>query len=141
MINLSRNYGLKKSDLFCHVAYTSMKAVTTNDWYFESACSRHMTGDKRYLNDYQSMLDGHVSFGDGGKWRVLGKGTLLADGLSKLKNVLHVEGLKANLMSISQLCDQNLNVKFIKDNCKVLKKSGEVILKGSRCPDNCYKLI
>ena len=38
---------IKKSDLFCHVAYTSMKAVTTNDWYFESACSRHMTGDKR----------------------------------------------------------------------------------------------
>ena len=47
------------------------------------------------------MLDGHVSFGNGGKGRVLGKGILLADGLPKLKNVLHVEGLKANFMSIS----------------------------------------
>ena len=72
---------------------------------------------------------------------MLGKRTLLADGLPKLKNVLHVEGLKTNLMSISQLCDQKLNVKFTKDNCKVLNKSGEIILEGSRLSDNCYKLI
>ena len=47
------------------------------------------------------MLDGHVSFGNEGKGRVLGKGISLSDGLPKLKNVLHVEGFKANLMSIS----------------------------------------
>ena len=58
---------IKKSDLFCHVAYTSIKTVTTNDWYFDKGCSRHMTGDKRDLSDYQSMLDRHVFFGDGGK--------------------------------------------------------------------------
>ena len=109
---------IKKSDLFCHVVYTSMKTVTTDDWYFDSGCFRHMTGDKRYLNDYQSMPDGHVSFGNGGK------GTLLADGLPKLKNILHMKGLKENIMSISQLCDKNLNVKFTKDSCKVLNKSG-----------------
>ena len=44
-----------------------MKAVTSDNWYFDNGCSRHMIGDKRYLSDYQSMLDGHVSFGDGGK--------------------------------------------------------------------------
>ena len=30
------------------------------------------------------------------------------DGLPMLKNVFHVKRLKANLISISQLCDQNL---------------------------------
>ena len=94
-----------------------MKAVTTDDWYFDSGCSRHMTREKSYLSDYQNMPDGYVSFGDGRKGRVLGKWTLLVKGLLKLKNVLHVEGLKANLLSISQLCDQKLNVKFTKDNC------------------------
>ena len=64
------------------------------------------------------MSDGYVSFGDGRKGRVLGKRTLLANGLPKLKSVLHVEGLKANLLSISQLCDQKLNVEFTKENCK-----------------------
>ena len=43
---------IKKSNLFCHVAYTFMKAVTTNDWYFDSGCLRHMTGEKSYLSDY-----------------------------------------------------------------------------------------
>ena len=117
-----------------------MKAVTTDDWYFDSGCSRHMTGERSYLCDYQNMLDGYVSFDDGRKRRVLGKGTLLANGLSKLKNVLHVEGLKANLLSISQLCDQKLNVKFTKDNCKVLNRSREVVLEGSRSSDSCYKI-
>ena len=58
-----------------------------------------------------------------------------------MKNVLHVERLKANLMSISQLCDQKLNVKFTKNSCKMLNKSGEVVLKGFRSSDNCYQLI
>ena len=40
------------------------------------------------------MPDGHVSFSDREKGRVFGRRTLLADGLSKLKNVLHVEELK-----------------------------------------------
>ena len=60
-----------------------MKVVTTNDWYFDSGCSRHMTGEKSYLNEYQNMPDGHVSFSDGRKGCVLGKGTLLANGLPK----------------------------------------------------------
>ena len=128
-------------DLFCNVAYTSLKAVTTDSWYFDSGCSRHMTGNRKYLTDYHVVAESHVSFGDGEKWRVLGKGTLNANGLLRLKNVLHVEGLKVNLMSISQLCDQKLNVKFTKNSCKMLNKSREVVLKGSRSFDNCYQLI
>ena len=89
----------------------------------------------------RNRYDRYVSFSDGRKGHVLGKGTLLANGLPKLKSVLHVEGLKTNLLSISRLCDQKLNVKFIKDNCKVLNRSGEVVLEGSRSSDNYYKLI
>ena len=44
-------------------------------------------------------------------------------------------------MSISQLCDQKLNMKFTKNSYKVLNKSGEIVLKGSRSSDNCYQLI
>ena len=55
--------------------------------------------------------------------------------------MLHVEGLKANLISISQLCNQKLVVKFIKNGCKVLNKFREVVLEGSRPSDNCYKLL
>ena len=44
-------------------------------------------------------------------------------------------------MSINQLCDQNLNVKLTKNSYKMLNKSGEVVLEGSRSFDNCYQLI
>ena len=59
-----------------------------------------MIGDKKFLKDYKTIDVGHVTFGDGVKCRVLGKGTLDFKGLSRLKNVLHVEGLVANLISI-----------------------------------------
>ena len=44
--------------------------------------------------------------------RVKGKGFICVSGIPKLEEVLYVEGLKANLISISQLCENNLNVQF-----------------------------
>ena len=46
---------------------------------------------KKYLKSYQSVSKRHVSFGDGVKGHVLGKGTLDVDGLPRLKSVFHVE--------------------------------------------------
>ncbi|XP_075489616.1 uncharacterized protein LOC142528449 [Primulina tabacum] len=70
-------------------------------WYFDSGCSRHMTGSKDYLTDYVELRNGHVTYGGGAKGRIAGKGTLNVDGLPSLHNVLYVEGLNSNLISIS----------------------------------------
>ena len=53
-------------------------------------------------------------------------------------SVLHVEELKANLISIS---DQNFLVKFTKNTCKVLNDSQEYVLEGARSFYNCYKFL
>ena len=45
----------------------------------------------------------------------MGTGSLIIQGLSKLKNVLVVKGLTINLISVSQLCDENLLVQFTKE--------------------------
>lgn len=42
-------------------------------------------------------------------------GTLNVDGIPKLKNVLCIEGMKANLISISQLCGEDMLVFFGKE--------------------------
>ncbi|KAI3455032.1 hypothetical protein Pfo_011695 [Paulownia fortunei] len=99
---------LQQKSKLAFVADISLKACTNDFWYFDSRCSRHMTSHKEKLKGYQSVNEGHVTFGDGQKGRILAKGVLNIKGLPKLKKVLHVEGLKANLISISQLCDQNL---------------------------------
>nr|GFA66242.1 hypothetical protein [Tanacetum cinerariifolium] len=43
--------------------------------YWDSGCSRHMTGNISYLSDFEQFDGGYVSFGQGG-CRVTGKGTI-----------------------------------------------------------------
>lgn len=51
-----------------------------------------------------------------------------------------VDGLKANLISISQLCDDGLQVNFNKTECCVFDRDNIQILCGKRSCDNCYLL-
>ncbi|XP_073119679.1 uncharacterized protein [Henckelia pumila] len=92
---------VQKYDVKSFVIYTSLKANTAENWYFDSGSSRHMTGLKDHLTDYIEQNEGRVTYGGGAKGRIVGKGTLNVEGFPKLHNVLHVEGLNANLISIS----------------------------------------
>lgn len=89
----------------CGVAYTSAKKPSKEDWYFDSGYSRHMTGNKCLLKNYKNCSVGEVTFGDGQKSEVVCKGPMMLPGLPNLKNVLHVDDLKVNLISIGQICD------------------------------------
>jgi hypothetical protein len=124
-----------------HIAHTSLRASSREDWYFDSGCSRHMTGVEKYLKDIKSYTTSYVTFGDGAKGKIKGIGRLHNSGLPKLDDVLLVKGLKANLISISQLCDQGLKVDFTKNECLVTTDKGELLMKGERSKDNCYLWI
>ena len=91
-----------------------------------------MTVDKNILVNYKPLSEGLVTFGDGVNVRVLGRGTLNVDGFPRFKNVLHVDGLKPNLISISQICDLNLNVSFNHGKCVVLDIDGKYVMEGFR---------
>ncbi|GJZ35839.1 putative ribonuclease H-like domain-containing protein [Tanacetum coccineum] len=65
----------------------------------DSGCSRHMTGNKCYLTEYEDYDGGFVSFGDG-KGRISGKGTethkasckaKLVNSISKPLHMLHMD--------------------------------------------------
>ena len=45
------------------------------------------------------------------------------------------------MVSISQLCDKGLEVKFNKTECYVTDQEGEVLLRGVRAKKNCYKWV
>lgn len=57
-----------------------------------------------------------------------------------LKDVLLVDGLKANLISISQICNKDFVVQFSKNKCQILNGKGVSLLEGKRSNDNCYLL-
>ena len=67
-----------------------------------------MIGNICFLTDLQPTSRDLVIFGDSGKGRVLGIGSLKIPRLSKLKNVLLFEGLTVNLIVVSQPCDEDL---------------------------------
>ncbi|KAA0040865.1 gag-pol polyprotein [Cucumis melo var. makuwa] len=93
---------------------TIMVEKTTDDaWYFDSGCSKHMTGNRSYFTNLIDCVTGHVTFGDGAKEKIIAKGNIDKNHLPRLNDVRYVDGLKANLISISQLCDQGYKT----DNC------------------------
>ena len=55
--------------------------------------------------------------------------------------MLYVEGLRVNLLSMSQICDQDFMVLFSKGKCLVLNESGKKLISGVRTLDNCYGLV
>ena len=51
-----------------------------------------------------------MTFGDNGKGRIIGHGSMGNNSSSLIENILLVDGLKHNLLSISQLCDKGFNL-------------------------------
>ena len=81
-----------------------------------------MTGNKNLLTGLHPHATSYVTFGDGAKGEIKGTGKLNFPGVLNLDNVLLVKGLTANLISISQLCDQGLTVNFTQTECLVTNK-------------------
>ena len=65
-----------------------------------------MTGDESKFTFLTRRKGGYVTFGDKGKGRIIGHGSIGNNSSSLNENVLLVDGLKHNLLSISQLCDK-----------------------------------
>ncbi|XP_073276448.1 uncharacterized protein [Primulina huaijiensis] len=118
----------------------SKKNLELGHWYFDSGSSRYMTGSREYLMDYVEQKCGRVTYGGGAKGKIIGKRILNVEGLPKLHNVLHVEELNSNLISISQLCDDNLLVKFDKHTYEVFDESNICIMASTKSSDNCYQI-
>ena len=70
----------------------------------DSACSRHMTGDKSKFVQLKSQDGGFVRFGDKSKAKIVGLGKVRSE--PSIDGVSLVNGLKYNLISVSQLCDK-----------------------------------
>ncbi|GAA0149223.1 hypothetical protein LIER_36890 [Lithospermum erythrorhizon] len=121
-----------------HVVFTSLKATAWTGQYFDSGCSRYMTGNKSYLSNIEKVRNDYVTFGGREKGRIIGKWSLNIEGLPRLEGVLLVEGLTTNLISIIQLCDSGMKVSFSKEAYCVNNPSDQLIMQESISPDNYY---
>ena len=101
-------------------------------WYLDSGCSRHMTGDSTLLTEFVERAGPSITFGDDSKGYTMGYGLISKENVI-IETVALVEGLKHNLLSISQLCDKGNEVWFTKEACVVSDKTtGNILLTGNR---------
>nr|GEX76529.1 hypothetical protein [Tanacetum cinerariifolium] len=103
----------------------------SNKGYWDSGCSRHMTGNISYLSDFEPYDGGYVSFGQGG-CKITGNGTIKM-GKLEFENVYFMKDLKYNLFSMSQIYDNKNSVLFTDSECIVLERD----FKG--LPTKCYE--
>nr|GEV95547.1 ribonuclease H-like domain-containing protein [Tanacetum cinerariifolium] len=97
---------------------------------FDSGCSRHMTGNKALLTDYQDIDGGFVAFGGSTKGdKITGIGKIRTNKID-FEEVFFVKELKFNLFSVSQLCDKENSVLFTESECLVLSPDFKLIVES-----------
>lgn len=109
-----------------------VRATMSNKWYIDSGCSQHMTGERDLFLDLTHKDGGFVTFGDNAKGKVVGIGMVGKPHLTTIKNVLLVDGLKHNLLSISQFCDDGYEVIFRQKYCLVVDSNNDIVICASR---------
>ena len=94
-----------------------------------------MTGNSSLLSDFEEKAGPVVSYGDGNIGRTLGYGKIEIGNVI-IENVALVDGLKHNLLSVSQLTNRGYDVKFTSTHGEVVcKKTGKVALIGPTLDD------
>ncbi|GJT63688.1 retrovirus-related pol polyprotein from transposon TNT 1-94 [Tanacetum coccineum] len=100
----------------------------------KNGCSRSMTGVKSYLHKYVEQPGPKVVFGDNSSCITEGYGSINCGGVVFTK-VAFVNGLKYNLISISQLCDAKYIVQFDDKQGTIFNANKEIVLIAPRRND------
>jgi hypothetical protein len=100
-----------------------------------------MTGDSRIFNSINANENNgidSITFGDNGKGKVKGLGKIAISNDLSISNVLLVESLNLNLLSVTQLCDLGFKCIFSVDDVEIISVDGSnLIFKGFRY-ENLY---
>jgi hypothetical protein len=81
-----------------------------------------MTGDKDKFLTLRKEKNGSVSFGNDNSSKIIGEGTVqIGNKNEKAQNVLLVEYMKHDLLSVSQMCDQGHKLTFDSEKCEIRK--------------------
>ena len=91
-----------------------------------------MTGDSTLLSKFEERAGPSITFGDDSKGFTVGYGLITKENVI-IDKVGLVDGLKHNLLSVSQLCDKVNAVTFTTEACVITsRKNDKVVLTGVR---------
>nr|GEV55410.1 integrase, catalytic region, zinc finger, CCHC-type, peptidase aspartic, catalytic [Tanacetum cinerariifolium] len=107
-------------------------------WYWDSGCSRRMTGDRSKLTNYVDKFIGTVRFENDQFAAIVGYGDYKL-GNTIISRDYYVEGLSHNLFSVGQFCDGGLEVAFRQHTCHIRNNDMVDLLQGLRTT-NLYSI-
>lgn len=82
-----------------------------------------------------------MRFGDNSSIKIKGKGTLNIDAKLKAHDVYYMEGLKHNILSLSQICGKGYMFTFDSRGCEIRKERiGKLVAEDKRTDGNVYNL-
>ncbi|GJX67780.1 retrovirus-related pol polyprotein from transposon TNT 1-94 [Tanacetum coccineum] len=113
---------------------SSKRHIREPIWYLDSGCSRSMTVVKSYLHKYVEQPGPTVVFGDNSSCITKGYGSINCCGVIFSK-VAFINGLKYNLISISQLYDAKYIVYFDNKQETIFNANKEIVLIAHRRND------
>ncbi|KAL8098289.1 hypothetical protein AgCh_031161 [Apium graveolens] len=102
-----------------------LKGNRLNTLVLDNGCSRHISGYKSLLLEFEEKAGPSVSYGDGN----LGYGKIKIGNVI-IENVALVAGLKHNLISVSQIYDRGYHVNFYEEHCKIKAKQRKTSFKS-----------
>jgi hypothetical protein len=96
--------------------------------------------DKNKFTSLTLKDGGNVKFGDNSKGKIIGIGNIGKTHSLVIEDVLLVDGLKHNLLSISQLCDKGYNVIFKSIMCIIVNEIDNQVLFVAFRNENVYTI-
>ena len=106
----------------------------------DSGCTNHMTGERSMFSSYSLMTHSNenIVFGDNSKGDVIGLGKVAITLEHSITNVLHVDSLSYNLLSVSQLCEMGYNCLFTDKGVEVFRREDSCIVFMGRLKNKLY---
>lgn len=125
----------------------SLKAfVAANEFYIDSGCSSHMIAEKSLMTNSVAVQNKTVIVANSSSLRIESRGDVRLEldvegrtEIVRLKNVLYVPGLCANLISVSQVIQNGNRVEFNEKKCIVYNSKNKAIATASLI-DGVYRL-
>ena len=109
-------------------------------WHLDSRCLRHMSSNASLFIGIRKKRHKSVTYGDKDMGNIISIGEIGKDPTNSIDNVCLIDGLKLNLLSISQLCDNGNLVAFDSTHCMLKsRKYRKVTLYGPRI-GNVYEI-
>jgi hypothetical protein len=99
-----------------------------------------MTGDESLFIEFTPKRKGFVTYGDNNKGAILGEGIVGNPSTTTISDVILVDGLKHNLLSVSQLCDKGFKITFNTSCCIIESDTNNNLMFKAMRLENVYIL-